>query len=65
MWREQIEFLSGHGYRVIAPDLRGLGENVAQTSVCEHSSSADHRLKSVPPATMEAMARDVARSWMN
>ena len=60
MWREQIEFLSGHGYRVIAPDLRGLGENVAQTSVCDSSSSADHTLKSVPLATMEIMARDVA-----
>ena len=60
MWREQIEFLIGHGYRVIAPDLRGLGENVAQTAVCEPSSSADHRPKSGPPATMEAMARDVA-----
>jgi len=60
MWREQTEFLSGHGYRVIAPDLRGLGENVAQTSACESSSSSDHRLKSVPLATMEAMARDVA-----
>jgi pimeloyl-ACP methyl ester carboxylesterase len=59
MWREQIEFLSGHGYRVIAPDLRGLGENVAQTSVCDSTSSVDHRLKSVPLATMEAMARDV------
>ena len=60
MWREQIGFLSGHGYRVIAPDLRGLGENVAQTSVGDSSSSSDHRLKSVPLATMEAMARDVA-----
>jgi len=60
MWREQTAFLSGHGYRVIAPDLRGLGENVAETSLGDSSSSADHRLKSVPPATMEAMARDVA-----
>ncbi|HWP53630.1 MAG TPA: alpha/beta hydrolase [Pyrinomonadaceae bacterium] len=60
MWREQIEFLNGHGYRVIAPDLRGLGENVAQTSVCDSSSSSDHRLESVPLATMETMARDVA-----
>jgi 3-oxoadipate enol-lactonase len=60
MWREQIEFLNSHGYRVVAPDLRGLGENVAQTSVCDSSSSTDHRLKSVPPATMEDMARDVA-----
>lgn len=59
MWREQIEFLSARNFRVVAPDLRGLGENVAQTSVCE-TSTADHRLKSVPPATMADMARDVA-----
>src|SRR5437879_13580097 len=59
MWRGQIEFLSAHDYRVVAPDLRGLGENVAQTSVCE-TSTANHRLKSVPLVTMEEMARDVA-----
>lgn len=59
MWREQIDFLYANGYQVIAPDLRGLGANVAQTSVCDESSS-DHRLKSVPPATMEEMARDIA-----
>jgi 3-oxoadipate enol-lactonase len=60
MWRAQNDFLSGHGCRVIAPDLRGLGENVAQTSVCEPPGSADHRLKSVPLTTMKDMARDVA-----
>ena len=54
MWREQIDFLSALGYRCVAPDL---GENVAQTSV---SDKASHRLKSVPPATMVQMARDVA-----
>jgi pimeloyl-ACP methyl ester carboxylesterase len=59
MWREQIEFLSAHGYRCIAPDLRGLGENVAQTSVCEPTAE-EHRLKSVPLTTMDDMARDVA-----
>lgn len=53
MWRDQIDFLSEHGYRAIAPDLRGLGENVAR------SSGAD-KLKSVPPAKMDDMARDVA-----
>lgn len=58
MWHDQIEFLSAHGYRCIAPDLRGLGDNVAQTSVCD--DQADHRLKSVPPARMDDMARDVA-----
>jgi pimeloyl-ACP methyl ester carboxylesterase len=59
MWGEQIDFLGAHGYRVVAPDLRGLGENVAQSSVCD-SASEDHRLKSVPLTTMEEMARDVA-----
>ena len=59
MWREQIEFLSAHGYRVIAPDLRGFGETVAQTSVCDSDGPA-HRLKSVPLITMADMARDAA-----
>ena len=52
MWREQIEFLSEHGYRAIAPDLRGLGENVSRTS-------GANTLNSVPPAKMDDMARDV------
>jgi 3-oxoadipate enol-lactonase len=42
MWREQTEALSSR-YRVITPDLRGLGE----------STTTDE------PATMEEMARDV------
>src|ERR1041384_2027934 len=44
MWREQIEFLSARGYRCIAPDLRGLGENKSASDV----------------NTMGDMARDVA-----
>jgi pimeloyl-ACP methyl ester carboxylesterase len=59
MWSEQIEFLTSRGYRVLAPDLRGLGANVAQTSACGESKE-DHRLKSVPLATMDDMARDVS-----
>jgi pimeloyl-ACP methyl ester carboxylesterase len=59
MWREQIDFLSTRGFRAIAPDLRGMGENVAPTSV-GGSSRADHRLKSVPLNTMSDMAGDVA-----
>jgi 3-oxoadipate enol-lactonase len=58
MWRAQIDFFGARGYRVVAPDLGGLGENVAQTSVSD-SASEDHRLKSVPLTTMEDMARDV------
>jgi len=59
MWREQIEFLSERGYRTVAPDLRGLGANVTETSAGE-ATSDNHRIKSVPPATMEDMACDVA-----
>jgi pimeloyl-ACP methyl ester carboxylesterase len=59
MWREQIDFLSAHGYRVFAPNLRGFGEVVAQTLVCE-PSEIDHRLESVALTTMEDMAREVA-----
>lgn len=44
MWREQIDFLSTRGYRCVAPDLRGLGENKSTSEI----------------TTMEDMARDVA-----
>ena len=44
MWREQVEFLS-ESYRVITPDLRGLGE----TTMSDDAA-----------ATMDEMARDVA-----
>jgi pimeloyl-ACP methyl ester carboxylesterase len=44
MWREQVEFLSASGYRVLAPDLRGMGENKGGDVI----------------ATMDDMARDVS-----
>ena len=44
MWREQTRFLSAHGYRGLAPDLRGLGETRFAGEI----------------ATMEDLARDVA-----
>jgi len=43
MWREQIQFLDARGVSVLAPDLRGLGENSFTGAV----------------ATMDDMARDV------
>ena len=43
MWSQQIDALSAQGYRVIAPDLRGLGETKADDAI----------------TTMEDMARDV------
>jgi len=44
MWRDQIDFLSTHGNRVVAPDMRGLGETKATSEI----------------STMDDMARDVA-----
>ena len=46
MWREQIDFLSAHGYRVVAPDLPGFGGSLNQ---------ADRTI-----TTMADMARAVA-----
>jgi len=59
MWSGQVEALAAAGFRAIAPDLRGLGETVAPTLVGE-SAGENHRLKSVPLATMGDMARDTA-----
>lgn len=44
MWRAQMEFLGANDWRVIAPDLRGLGQTRTSSEV----------------TTMEEMARDVA-----
>ncbi|HVS81805.1 MAG TPA: alpha/beta fold hydrolase [Pyrinomonadaceae bacterium] len=44
MWREQIDFLIAAGFRVVAPDLRGLGETKATSEI----------------STMDDMACDVA-----
>lgn len=44
MWSEQIGFLGALGYRLLAPDLRGLGQNKFAGDT----------------ATMDDMARDVA-----
>lgn len=49
MWRAQIEFLSANGHRCIAPDLRGLGENV----LARRSDEA------VNVSKMDDMARDI------
>jgi pimeloyl-ACP methyl ester carboxylesterase len=58
MWREQLAFFGARGYRVIAPDLRGLGETMVSTSAGEGIN--EHGLKSVSVTTMEDMARDAA-----
>jgi pimeloyl-ACP methyl ester carboxylesterase len=44
MWREQIDFLSARGLRVVAPDLRGLGQTKATGEI----------------STMADMAGDIA-----
>jgi len=47
MWPEQIDFLTAHGFRVVAPDLRGFGV------------MSDKLRRSI--STMSDMAQDVAR----
>ena len=55
MWRSQTEFLAPHGYRVVAPDLRGLGSAVQISG-----NDSGNRLESAPfIATMGQMAGDV------
>ncbi|MBO0770535.1 MAG: alpha/beta hydrolase [Actinobacteria bacterium] len=36
LWRHQIPFLTGHGFRVIAPDLRGFGRSGKPADVAEY-----------------------------
>lgn len=63
MWREQIDFLSVHGYRVIAPDLRGLGETYDKLQFVADSdhSETERQAEAYPTVTtMDDMARDVA-----
>lgn len=63
MWREQIDFLSAQGYRVVAPDLRGFGEVsdkpqfVADADRRETEGQAE-AYRTI--TTMADMARDVA-----
>jgi 3-oxoadipate enol-lactonase len=59
MWSGQLAAIVAAVFRAIAPDLRGLGETVAPTLVGD-SAGESHRLKSVPLATMDEMARDAA-----
>lgn len=36
-WRHQIDFLANHGYRVVAPDLRGFGDTDSPISPSSYS----------------------------
>jgi pimeloyl-ACP methyl ester carboxylesterase len=62
MWRKQIDFLSAHGYRVVAPDLRGFGE---MSDKLQFVADADREPERQAEAyrtvtTMADMASDVA-----
>jgi pimeloyl-ACP methyl ester carboxylesterase len=37
LWRHQIPFLTGHGFRVIAPDLRGMGRSGRPPEVADYA----------------------------
>ena len=63
MWREQIDFLSARDYRVVAPDLRGLGESSDKLQFVADvdSRGTDRQAEAYRTlTTMDDMARDVA-----
>jgi pimeloyl-ACP methyl ester carboxylesterase len=39
VWRNQIPFLTGHGFRAIAPDLRGFGRSSRPVEVADYALS--------------------------
>ena len=39
VWRNQIPFLSGHGFRAVAPDLRGFGRSSRPVDVVDYALS--------------------------
>jgi pimeloyl-ACP methyl ester carboxylesterase len=39
VWRNQIPFLTGHGFRTIAPDLRGFGRSSRPAEVADYAVS--------------------------
>ena len=37
LWRHQVPFLTGHGFRVIAPDMRGFGRSSRPAEVADYA----------------------------
>jgi pimeloyl-ACP methyl ester carboxylesterase len=62
MWRKQIDFLSAHGYRVVAPDLRGFGEMSDKLQFVADTDREPERQAEAyrTVTTMADMASDVA-----
>jgi 3-oxoadipate enol-lactonase len=63
MWTEQMEFLSAHGYRAVAPDLRGLGDmsDKLQFVADPEGGETERQAEACRTiTTMDDMARDVA-----
>ncbi len=63
MWLEQIAFLSAHGYRVVAPDLRGFGKTSDKLQSVDDAKGGETKRQAEAGrriTTMADMARDVA-----
>jgi pimeloyl-ACP methyl ester carboxylesterase len=63
MWREQVDFLSAEGFRVVAPDLRGFGamSDKLQFVADVDPNESPRQAEAYRTITMSDMARDVAR----
>jgi 3-oxoadipate enol-lactonase len=63
MWTDQVEFFSAHGYRAVAPDLRGfegMSDKLQFVADSEGGETEREAEACRTIATMDDMARDVA-----
>ena len=64
LWRHQIRFLTGHGFRVIAPDLRGLGRSGRPAAVADYAlANAVGDMAGLVDALGVASAHLVGHDW--
>src|SRR3989442_11719971 len=61
MWREQIDFLSAHGFRVVAPDLFEMSDKLQLVAdSTEHETERQRQAEACRTLTMASMAHAVA-----
>ena len=64
LWRHQIRFLTGHGFRAIAPDLRGFGRSGRPAAVADYAlANAVGDMAGLLDALGVASAHLVGHDW--